>query len=91
MAKVEIQYENEVKTIEVKEGESILEAGLREGMDLPYSCMAGACTACAAQKIEGDIRMEDPDALDDGEIQSGRILTCCSYIDSGEAKIKYDD
>ncbi len=90
MATLVITNEGITKTIEISEEESILEAGLREGLDLPYSCMSGICTACMAQKLEGEVEMDGAEAIDEEDIKAGKILTCCSYVKSESVKVNYD-
>ena len=60
------------------EGESILAAGIRQGIGLPYGCKDGACGSCKCQKISGEVRMADYQlkALSDDELAQGLILTC---------------
>jgi ring-1,2-phenylacetyl-CoA epoxidase subunit PaaE len=91
MASVKIQYEGKTTTITCNEGESILEAGLREGVDLPYSCMSGICTACMAKKVEGTIDMQGAEAIDEEDIKKGKVLTCCSFPTSEQVFVNYDE
>ncbi len=59
--------------------ETILEAGLRQGLDLPYSCKAGVCSSCRVALIEGEVDMDVHYALEDYEIARGFVLMCQSY------------
>lgn len=58
--------------------ESILAAGIRQGIGLPYGCKDGACGSCKCQKISGEVRMADyqAKALSADELAQGMILTC---------------
>ena len=60
------------------EGETILAAGIRQGVSLPYGCKDGACGSCKCKKISGDVRMADyqAKALSADELAQGLILTC---------------
>jgi ring-1,2-phenylacetyl-CoA epoxidase subunit PaaE len=59
--------------------ESVLEAGLRQGLDLPYSCKGGVCSTCRVILVEGEVDMDVHYALEDYEIARGFILMCQSF------------
>ncbi len=58
--------------------ETILQAGLRAGLDLEFSCTLGGCGACMLEVIDGQVSYEDRDAvcLSDEEIEDGWCLAC---------------
>jgi ring-1,2-phenylacetyl-CoA epoxidase subunit PaaE len=73
-----------------REGETILDAGLRHGIDLPYSCKGGVCSTCRVLLVEGEVDMDVHYALDDDEIARGFILMCQSYPSTDTIAIDVD-
>jgi ring-1,2-phenylacetyl-CoA epoxidase subunit PaaE len=69
---------------------NILDAGLAEGADLPYSCKGGVCTTCKAKLVEGKIEMEVNYGLEADEVAAGFILTCQSHPRSEKVMVDFD-
>ena len=71
-------------------GETILDAGLRAGLNLPYSCHGGMCCSCRARLVEGDVEMEQNYSLEPWEIEAGYVLTCQSHPNTERVAVDYD-
>jgi ferredoxin-NADP reductase len=68
--------------VTARPGQTILQAGLEAGIDLPSSCTMGGCGACKLRKTSGEVVMSEPNCLNDREREAGYVLTCCSYADT---------
>lgn len=76
---VTIIYEGKEYKVTVTPDQTILEAGLDQDIDLPYSCQAGLCTACRGKCLSGKVHMDEREGLSDKEMQEGYVLNCVGH------------
>jgi phenol hydroxylase P5 protein len=82
--------------VEVEDGQTILQAALRQGVWLPFACGHGICATCKVQVLDGDVDIGEasPFALMDSERDDGKVLACCATVESDvtiEAEIDVDE
>ena len=70
--------------------ESILDAALKQGADLPYACKGGVCTTCKARVTEGAVTMDVNWGLEPDEIERGFILTCQAHPTTEKVVVDFD-
>ena len=71
-------------------GENILDAGMKNGMELPYSCKAGVCSTCKAKLVQGQVDMDVCHGLTPSEVAAGYILCCQAHPISDEVVVDFD-
>ncbi|HEY4286912.1 MAG TPA: 1,2-phenylacetyl-CoA epoxidase subunit PaaE [Puia sp.] len=72
------------------DGESVLDAALMQGADLPFACKGGVCCTCRAKLVEGEVEMEVNYALEADELAAGFILTCQSHPRTEKIVVDFD-
>ena len=71
-------------------GDSILDAALKAGADLPFACKGGVCCTCRAKLSQGQVEMDVNYALEPDELEAGYILTCQSHPTSKRVVVDFD-
>ena len=78
------------REVPVAEGEAILDAALRAGVDLPFACKGGMCSTCRARLVEGEAKMDINYSLEPWELEKGFVLTCQAKPVTGRIVVDYD-
>ena len=73
-----------------KEKESVLDAGLKQGIDMRYACKGGVCSTCRCKVIQGAVDMDVNYALEDYEIARGFVLSCQSFPTTDTLTLDFD-
>lgn len=76
---VTIRYDGNEYKIVVQPNRAILETALDAGIDLPYSCQSGLCTACRGRAISGKVKLDEEEGLSQSERAQGYVLTCVGH------------
>ena len=76
---VTVVLDGEEHKFVVQPKKTILETGLDQNIDMPYSCQSGLCTACRGKCISGKISMDEDDGLSDEERADGYVLLCVGH------------
>ncbi|GAC1611743.1 MAG: hypothetical protein NVS3B26_27650 [Mycobacteriales bacterium] len=69
----------------------LLDALLDAGLDAPYSCRQGNCSACACKLVEGEVKMRANNVLEAEDLDEGWILACQSVPLTPSVSVTYDD
>ncbi|MGE0771677.1 MAG: 2Fe-2S iron-sulfur cluster-binding protein [Cyclobacteriaceae bacterium] len=76
---VTIRYDGQEYKIIVEPDRAILETALDQGIDLPYSCQSGLCTACRGKALSGKVKLDEEEGLSQSERDEGYVLTCVGH------------
>jgi ring-1,2-phenylacetyl-CoA epoxidase subunit PaaE len=76
---VTIRYDGQEHKFVVEPTRTILETALEKGIDLPYSCQSGLCTACRGKALSGKVKLDEEEGLSQSERAEGYVLTCVGH------------
>jgi ring-1,2-phenylacetyl-CoA epoxidase subunit PaaE len=76
---VTIRYDGQEFKVTVPPNKAILETALDQGIDLPYSCQSGLCTACRGKALSGKVKLDEEEGLSQSERAEGYVLTCVGH------------
>jgi ring-1,2-phenylacetyl-CoA epoxidase subunit PaaE len=76
---VTIRYDGQEYKFVVEHNRTILETALDKGIDLPYSCQSGLCTACRGKALSGQVKLDEEEGLSKSEREEGYVLTCVGH------------
>ncbi len=76
---VTIKYEGSEYKVTVPPNKTILETALDDGIDLPFSCQSGLCTACRGKALSGKVKLDEEEGLSQSERNEGYVLTCVGH------------
>lgn len=89
--KICILVDSEETTFEMSQQQTLLEAALKQGLDVPYSCQGGICSSCICRITEGAAEMKKNQILNESEVAEGLTLACQAYPTTTTIKIDFDD
>ena len=87
---VEILLDGESHRVEVEPHESIFSASLRQGLALPFSCVAGVCGECMATLEAGEVEMGFNYALSPKQLARGLILVCQARPSGPGCRVRFE-
>ncbi|SKC57754.1 ferredoxin--NADP reductase [Ohtaekwangia koreensis] len=76
---VTIRYDGQEYKVSVEPTATILQSALDQGIDLPYSCQSGLCTACRGKALSGQVKLDEEEGLSQSERAEGYVLTCVGH------------
>jgi 3-ketosteroid 9alpha-monooxygenase subunit B len=87
---IEIRLDGETAVLAWPANNKMLDVLLGAGLDAPFSCREGRCSACACVVIEGEVEMEHNEVLEKEDIADGIVLACQALPRSERVRVTYD-
>ncbi|NQY64496.1 MAG: 2Fe-2S iron-sulfur cluster binding domain-containing protein [Alteromonadaceae bacterium] len=90
-SRVSLKVNGQITTLDLAiDGDNILEAGVKQGVHLPFSCQVGVCATCKVKVTDGKVKMDVNHALTEEEVTDGFVLTCQSHPVSNDVVLDFD-
>ena len=86
-----ILVNDETEVFTMNPDHTILEAALKQNLDVPYSCQGGVCSSCICRITEGSAEMRQNSVLTDSEVAEGLVLSCQAVPTSSKIFVDFDD
>lgn len=90
-ADVELLLDGQTHQLRCGGTETLLEAALRVGLQVPYSCQAGMCASCMCQVLEGSVHLRHNEVLDKKDLAKAWTLSCQAVPTSERVRIKFPE
>ncbi|MGB8650327.1 MAG: ferredoxin--NADP reductase [Mycobacteriales bacterium] len=85
-----VELDGETHELDWPESQKLLDVLLDRGLDAPYSCREGACSACGVKLLSGEVVMENNSVLEQEDLDEGWRLACQSRPVSDAVKVSYE-
>lgn len=86
-----VELDGATHEIDCEEGELLLAAMRREGLQPPHSCLVGSCASCMCTLVDGTVDLLNNDALDQQELNEGWTLACQAVATSDRVHLRFPD
>jgi ring-1,2-phenylacetyl-CoA epoxidase subunit PaaE len=90
-SKITLRQWGEEHTFEMARDETILDAGIAEGIDIPYACGTGICNICRAKCCSGEVMMDEDEGLSEEELAEGYVLTCVARPTTAQVVLEIEE
>ena len=87
---ISVLVDGEETSFEMSKKQTLLEAAVKQGLDVPYSCQGGVCSSCICKITEGAADMKKNQILNEAEVAEGLTLACQAYPTTATIKIDFD-
>ncbi len=89
-SEVEVTLDGDTRSVPWPKSNKLLDVLLAAGLDAPFSCREGSCSACACVLLDGEVDLEHNEVLDARDLSDGIILACQAVPLSERLKVTYD-